>query len=141
VSIPAVDYAYFTSVFPEFLNVIAPGTVDALNAPALNYVGENVYGKSSQYALGLAIAHLYTLGTLKGMGPVTMDKIGDLTTQNAALEQKKGSLGMTTYGLRLRELGRMLAPGGTWVGGISTTPLPAPFGGAQPTWNARPPFL
>jgi hypothetical protein len=134
VSIPAVDYTYFSSIFPE-LAAIPSTVVDALNPVGLNYVSEATYGTSSQYALALAIAHLYALGFSKGAGQITGDRVGDISQQNVALEQKKGSMGMTTYGLRLRELGRMLKPGGIFVGGGPPQQLPPPFGGFQPTWQ------
>lgn len=139
-SIPAVDYAYLVSIMPELASM-PTALVDALNPVGLAYVGANVFvpnETNGKYALALAIAHSYTLGQLRGGGPVTMDKVGDLQTQVAALPMDQGSLGMTTYGLRLRELGRMLAPGGVWIGGFADVyPLPAPFGGPQPTWPRR----
>lgn len=131
---PTVDYAYFISILPEFDGKIGPLTVDALNGVAPAYVSESVYKEQTRYALALAIAHLYTLGQMRGAGPVSSVATGEVNESYAALATEKGSMAMTTYGLRLRELGRMMRPGGVWTGGQEAT-LPPPFGGMQRTWD------
>ena len=134
-SIPAVTYAYLCDpvmgICPE-LSAMPSTVVDALNPVGLIYVSEDVFKDASQYALALAIAHFYVLGQMKGSGPVTSASVGDLSTAFAALPTDQGALRMTSYGQRLRDLGRMLRPGGVWAGG--GPPMPPPFGGYQPTW-------
>lgn len=144
-SIPAVTKAYFASIFPELAST-PEAVVDALNPIGLNYVGEAIFGSSdtAQYALALAIAYMVTLGGTKGGGPVTMDKIGELSTSYAAMSTDE-SMKMNTYGLRLLELGKMLTGGGFFVGGDPSGVNQQPFSGYQPTWTGPgrpfPPFL
>lgn len=132
-SIPTVTYAYFASVFPE-LSSIPSAVVDALDPVARNYVSEAIYGDAGQYALALAIAHIYALGMSKGGGPVTAERIGELSVSYGQLSTTN-SMQSTTYGMRLRELGRMLSPGGVYVGGDPAQTGVPPFGGYQPTWT------
>ena len=132
-SIPTVDYAYFASIFPELASTPS-AVVTALDPVARFYVSESVYGQAGQYAVALAIAHLVTLGMQKGAGPISSEGIGDLSVACATLSTEN-SMQMTSYGMRLRELGRMLRPGGVFVGGSPTGVGVPAFGGYQPTWT------
>ena len=137
--LPTVTYAYFASIFPELASTPS-AVVDALSPLACNYVGENVYGSTvnnsatAMFAVALWIAHFVTLGAQKGLGPVTADHIGQLSTSNAALSTED-DMKMTSYGMRLWSLGRSLAPGGVFTGGSPNGGLVPPFGGFQPTWT------
>lgn len=131
-----VSSAYFNSVFPELASTPA-ATVDALNAPCRVYVSEAKFGDSGQYALALVIAHNIALGMTKGGGPVTSERVGDVSVGYAALPTTT-AMHMTSYGQRFLELARMLSIP-IVTDGMSGAILPQPFGGLQPTWPDRPP--
>ena len=127
-----VDPTYFQNVFPELASTSA-ATIEALNGPACLYVSPNVFKESTQYATALIIAHMLTLGSMRGGGPVTSDKIGDLTTSQAALSTAT-AMQMTSYGMRFLELARMFSFPLLADNGGAGRILPPPFGGYQPTW-------
>jgi hypothetical protein len=124
-------------LFPELTGTPEP-VVTALSDVALNYVSEGVFQRASQYALALVVAHFVKLDQMAGGGSVTMDKVGDIQTQQAALPTDV-AMKMTSYGIRFLELARMNRfP--TMASNQGNMNLP-PFSGPQDTWDrsrARP---
>jgi hypothetical protein len=133
VTLPVVTSSYFNSLFPELATTPA-AVVDALAGIAPLYVGENVFpAPAVLYAQALVIAHLVKLDQLGGGGSLVSDRVGEISTSQAALPTDKGQFQTTTYGQRFLGLARMyrlpvmFAPGG----GVRVPP----FGGFQDTWG------
>jgi hypothetical protein len=138
--ITPVTLANFQAMFPELANSVTQAYLDAWSPLVAIYISEGVFKKTvngavqdvSTYASALLIAHFLKLDELKGGGAVTMDKIGQLSTQQAALEGPS-NLDITSYGKRFWQLTRiMVGVAGTWS---NTNPIPVPPNSfPSPSW-------
>lgn len=99
----AFDPTAFKLVYTEF----AAESDDRLNAvsdQARFYVNEGVFGTRAGYALALYTAHLLTLMRRGASGPLTMEKVGDLTNQYAQPTITAKDLNVTAYGAQFSKL-------------------------------------
>ena len=138
--ISPVTLTYFQGLFPELASAVTQGYLDAMNPVSQIYVDQaifqsNVNGQptdNSTYACALVIAHNLKLDEMRGGGSITMDKIGQLSTSQAALTGDS-QFDLTSYGKRFKQLARIMMG----VAGTYSRPRGSfvpPFSFPSPSW-------
>lgn len=116
----SVDKTYLVTHFPEFSDV-DEARITALNDTAKLYMNEDCFGDAAQYALALMIAHILKLGEQAGSGPVTSEKVGDLSRGYA--KPSISNWALTSYGQEFEMLAKMKCRGKMFVPSHETPPV------------------
>lgn len=109
----AISSATVLLVAPEF----SAEAVDRINAFiefAKPYIERSVWGVKADHAHALMTAHFLATSPATGMakgGPVSQEKVGDLSTMYAVNAAKPDSLATSAYGRLLVQLRRTLYTG------------------------------
>lgn len=80
----------------------------ALLAVAASQIDPCTWGDLADFGNAYLVAHLAKLGLLRGAGPLTSEKVGDLARSYGTIQGVMGSLGITSYGAEYLRLLRLL---------------------------------
>jgi hypothetical protein len=109
-SIEAVTKDYLVLHFAEFSGEDS-ARIDDLNATALLFVSEEVYGAKARYALMLFIAHLLKMSANNGAGgAIQSQSVGDLA-ETFAVPTSLNSLENTSYGQEFLKITKQKSAG------------------------------
>ncbi len=106
--------AQFIAIFPEF----AAKTVDDVSAVQnfmMDEVSQPVFGASYVKALMLMTAHFFLVSKRRGAGPVTAERVGDVSVSFAAFKNDR-ALEQTAYGIQFLKLLRQKVGGPHFAG-------------------------
>jgi len=94
----AVDLSQFKKMFPEFADIPNP-RLTLFSEFAAENINRSVFAERADRAESLLMAHFLTLANRDGAGgPVTQERVGDLSTSYGQMGDKNQLLSTTSYG-------------------------------------------
>lgn len=99
-----VNLAYIADLAPEFAGVDS-GRVDRLVAIMTLQVPASVWGARQDLGIAYLVCHTLKIGANQGSGPITQEKIGDLSRSYGQVNGGKGDpYELTSYGQEFKRL-------------------------------------
>lgn len=92
------------------LAAFPPDSQGAILAAAQQFVNPVVWGTYNDLAVTYLSAHLAKLALMKGTGPITAEKVGEMSRSYGTIQGLKGTYGITSYGATFYSLLRQRAP-------------------------------